>query len=311
MDIRIEGLRIDRQGRTLLDIPDLAIRESRVTAILGPNGAGKTTFLRVVAGLERPTAGSIHHAGQVAYAFQEAVFLRATMQRNLELGLALRGVAKGERADRARQAAADFGVGHILGRYPRGLSGGELQRFNFARACSLRAPVTLFDEPMSGIDGQARDRLLDELPALLRKFARTVLLVSHDRYEAFRLADDLVLLVGGKVRAAGPKGEVFRNPPDADLARMLGYTLLDHPSGLVAIPPQGLGVGTGRYTFGLLVEQVVDLGSHREALGTVGQTRLAVALPADRPPPVSGETIEIACDTAVTFDARQVAHEPR
>ncbi len=302
MDIHFEQLRLDRQGRTVLDIPDLVVKAGRVTAVLGSNGAGKTTLLRMVAGLEKPTAGRVHVEGKVAYAFQEAVFLRATMQRNLEVGLALRNVPRAERAERARLAATEFGVGHLLGRFPRGMSGGELQRFNFARALCLRAPVTLFDEPMSGIDGRSRERLIDELPGLLRKFARTVLLVTHDRYEAFRLADDLVLLADGKVRAAGPKGDVFRNPPDTDMARLLGYTILPTNGSLLAVPPLGLRVGEGKLTFMLQVDQVVDLGSHKEALGLVGDTRVALPLPPGLTPPPPGGLLAIGADSAVALD---------
>jgi ABC-type sugar transport system ATPase subunit len=305
--IRVEGLRVQRLGRTLLDIPALEFRGGRVTAILGPNGAGKTTLLRLIAGLERPTAGRVVLEGRVSYAFQEAVFLRATMRRNLELALALRGVPAPERAERAGGAASDFGVAHLLGRYPRGLSGGELQRFNFARACSLQAGITLFDEPMAGLDARARDRLIDELPGLLRRFARTVLLVTHDRYEAFRLADDLVVLVGGMVRAAGPKGEVYRDPPDAEVAELLGYTFLPWQGSMVAVPPTSLRIGTGRHGFTLLVEQVVDLGSHREVVGTVAEARIAMALPPDLPGPAPGESLEIGCDRALSFGSRMVA----
>ncbi|MBM3273648.1 MAG: ABC transporter ATP-binding protein [Candidatus Sericytochromatia bacterium] len=310
MDIAAVDLRIESQGRRVLDIPSLLIRDGRVTAILGPNGAGKTTLLRAIAGLEKGAAGSIrlgdqavepgYRAGRrVAFAFQEAIFLRATMRRNLELALELRGIPRSQRAEKASDAASHLGVRHLLDRHPRQLSGGELQRFNVARAISLEAPIALFDEPMSGIDGRAREQLADELPETLRRFTRTAVIVTHDRLEAFRLAQDVVVLLDGRVRAAGPKGEVFRDPPDAQVAHLLGYTILERPGGTLAVPPDALRIGAATWTFEMRVTAVADLGSRFEARGTVEGTPVALTLPPDAPQPVPGDKLMIGADSAL------------
>ena len=234
MEARIEGVHFAYGDRPVLDVPDLRFEAGRVTALLGPNGSGKSTLLRLLAGLERPRSGRVLIGGKpaprarssVAYAFQEAVFLSGSLRANLDLALRLRGLAPDERRSRLAEAAGACGVVHLLDRPANRLSGGEAQRANLARALALRAPLTLLDEPLAGFDERGRGQMLEELPALLRRFAGTAVLVTHDRDEALRLAADLVLLREGCVRAAGPKREVFASPPDPDTAELLGYTIL-------------------------------------------------------------------------------------
>jgi len=199
MDVRFSGVVFSRGERVVLDVPALTIDGDRTTAILGSNGAGKSTLLRLVAGLERPGAGQVTVAGNVcgsaaardavAYAFQQAVFLSGTVEANLELALRLRHVDGRLRRQRVRETAAACGIGELLDRRASSLSGGEAQRANLARALCLRAPVTLLDEPLAGLDGPARRGLLAELPGLLREFASTTLLVTHEPDEALRLSD--------------------------------------------------------------------------------------------------------------------------
>ena len=123
MDVQFDGVRVARGDRFVLDIPSLRVRGARTTAILGPNGSGKTTLLRLIAGLERPRAGGILIGGSpigprptVAFVFQEQVFLRQSVRENLELGLRLRGVERGETGDRAEEAARLLGIAHLMDR---------------------------------------------------------------------------------------------------------------------------------------------------------------------------------------------------
>ncbi|MCK6591430.1 MAG: ATP-binding cassette domain-containing protein [Polyangiaceae bacterium] len=217
MDVRVEGLRVERQGRLVLEIDELTIPGGKISAVLGRNGAGKTTLLRVLSGLLRPSAGSVRlgemmlwpsppPSARPSLAFQEPVFLRGTVRDNLELALSLRGVGEAERRTRAEEAARDLEVLHLLDRPARELSRGEGQRVSLARALSLRAPLTLLDEPLGALDAMVRARLLHELPRLLRARGGTAMIVTHDREEAFFLADYLIVLIGGRVRAAGDAG---------------------------------------------------------------------------------------------------------
>lgn len=307
MDVRIEGLTVIRGGRLVLDVAALTFASGRVTAILGPNGSGKTTLLRVVAALQRPASGRAILGGQpaaptrwtreaVAIAFQEPVFISGSLRANLDLALRLRRLPRPERSRRIDEAARSCGITHVLDRAADRLSGGEAQRASLARALALRAPVTLLDEPLSGLDGPARRDLLFDLPRLLREFATTTLLVTHERAEALRLADDLVVLVDGRVAAAGAKGEVFRRPPSPAVAAFLGHTVLAAEGGLVAIAPGALRPGSDGLAFSLHVTEVTDLGGDREAAGYIGETRVAVVLgPATAAP---GDTVAVAADPA-------------
>lgn len=309
MDITINGLTVERGRRKVLHIPALVIHHGRTTALLGPNGSGKTTLLRTIAALHRPVTGEVllgdlpvrgdrRTREAIAFAFQDPVFLTGTVAENLDTALRLRGVAAQRRRERITEVAGEFGITHLLGRSTRQLSGGEAQRANLARALCLRAPLTLLDEPLAGLDGPARTRLLDELPGLVRAFAETTILVTHERLEAFRLADDLAVIMEGSIRAAGPKGEVFRAPPDAEVAAFLGYTLLEQRSATVAIPPGALAPGRSRYTFEMTVEAVVDMGTHLEATGHVGETRVSVPAPEGIAP---GERIAVGSPTGIEY----------
>ena len=314
MEARLKGVQFAYGERIVLDAPDLRFVEGRVTALLGPNGSGKSTLLRLLAGLERPGSGSVLVGGRpapaarasVAYAFQEAVFLSGSLRANLDLALRLRGLRASERRSRLAEAATACGVAHLLDRAANHLSGGEAQRANLARALSLRAPLTLLDEPLAGFDERGRGQMLEELPALLRRFAGTTVLVTHDRDEALRLAADLVLLREGRVRAAGPKREVFAAPPDPDTAVFLGYTLLPTDAGLAGIAPGGLRPGPGDFTLSLQVEEVVDLVAGVEVIGRSGGRRIAVSFPRDLPLPAPGEQVLVgaSADMVVSFTER-------
>lgn len=290
MDVRFDGVRFRRGRRVVLDVPELAFAAGRVTALIGPNGAGKSTMLRLIAALERPDVGTVSIAGRtversretratIAYAFQDAVFIGGTLRSNIDLALRLRSLSREARVERIEEVAAACGIAPLLDRNAHRLSGGEAQRANLARALALRAPVTLLDEPLAGLDGPARRLLLQELPGLLGRFALTTILVTHDRDEALRLADDLVVLIDGRVRAAGPKGEVFRKPTDAETAAFLGYTMLQAEAGIVAVAPGELALaprGEDEVCFEMTVTSLVDLGTHWEAAGTINGTPVSV-----------------------------------
>lgn len=306
MDVLIDGLRFEREARVVLDIPSLQLRGDRTTAILGPNGAGKTTLLRLIAALERPAGGRIFadgtavHPGQnVAYVFQEHVFLRQSVRENLELGLRLRGVSRSERTERIDEAARLLGISHLLDRRADRLSGGEGRRASLARALCLRAPLVLLDEPLAGLDPPTYARLLDELPQLLDAFGATTILVTHDRQEALRLGQDLVVLVDGRVHAAGKKRDVVLNPTGTAAAEILGYTVLDTTAGRrVAVRTGALEPGPGVVEFWMVVEGLLDLVDHREIVGRIGDVRVHVTAPPTSDVPQPGARVLVHADRA-------------
>jgi hypothetical protein len=125
--------------------------------------------------------------------------------------------------------------------------------------------------------------------------------VTHDREEAFRLADQLVVLVDGVVLAAGPKSLVYRSPGNREVAELLGYTVLAHRGGLVAVPPSGLHLGRGTPGFVLTAERVVDMGNHLHLIGRIGQARVNLRLaPCDTPPP-PGAVLDVHAPGCVTL----------
>jgi ABC-type sugar transport system ATPase subunit len=312
MDVTLEGVTVVRGGRTVLDVASLTFLSGTTTAVFGPNGAGKTTLLRVVGGLERPARGAARIGGAAvgtrepspprsAFAFQEQVFLGGSVRRNLDLALALHRIPPDERLVRIAEVAGECRIAAVLDRPARQLSSGEAQRVNLARALALRAPVTLLDEPLSGIDRLARTQLLDDLPGLLATFAATTILVTHDREEAFRLADYLVVLVDGAVRAAGSKAAVFRAPTDAVVAELLGYTVLPSDGRLIAVPPGGLRLGVPAPAFTLVVERVVDMGNHPHVVGRVGTLRVDLRLGAGEPVPAAGAHLSVGAASYVVL----------
>ena len=290
MALEFNGVRVEHEGRLVLDIPSLRIQSGRTTAILGPNGSGKTTLLRVIAGLERPRAGhvrSTESAPTIAYVFQEHVFLRRSVRENLGLGLQWRGLKKDGIGRRVEDAARFLGVGHLLDRRADQLSGGEARRVSLARALCLQAPLVLLDEPLGGLDERTHLRLLDELPQLLTAFNATTLLVTHSRQEALRLAEDLVVIVQGRVYAAGNKRDVVTNPQVRTVAEVLGHTVITINGRSVAIPPGGLQMGPGGIEFTMSVDGVLDLVDHQEVAGRIGDAivRLRVPISIEAPKP--------------------------
>ena len=282
--VTLEEVRIERDGRVVLDVPRLAFGAGRTTAILGSNGAGKTTLLRVIAGLEWSGAGRVRFGGEpvrerrdLAYVFQEEVFLRESVRRNLELGLRVRGMASDERRQRVDDAAARVGVGHV----------------SLARALCLRSPVVLLDEPLAGLDEHAYARLLDELPRIVDAFQATTILVTHSGEEALRLAADLVVLVEGRVLAAGAARDVAANPRVPAVADVLGYAVLTSRSRRLAVPPGSLRAGPGQPEFTMVVDRVLDMIGATEVVGRIGDRVVRMPWPGAEPLPREGERLVV------------------
>jgi NitT/TauT family transport system ATP-binding protein len=178
-----------------LDRVDLEVAAGEFVCLVGASGCGKSTLLNLVAGLDRPTAGTVVSRGRVALMFQEAaLFPWLTVQGNVELALRLRGVRRGERADRAHSLLRVVHLEAFAKKRPHELSGGMRQRVAIARAFAQEADVLLMDEPFGALDAMTRDLLHDELEQLWEDRSFTVLFVTHNVREAARLGDRVVLL---------------------------------------------------------------------------------------------------------------------
>ena len=301
MDIRLQDVRVERNGRDILTIPSLDLPSGRRLAILGPNGAGKTTLLRLIAGLERPDSGSVLVGGDVAstrrqyasFMFQQDVFLRRSLLENLTLALAIRGVTGPPAQERAFESLTVFGIASLADRRADRVSGGESRRASLARALALRAPMLLLDEPMAGLDSGTYTRLLDELPPLIVRSGATTLVVTHEREEAFRLCDDLLVLVDGHVRAFGSKHEVACNPRHRGVAEALDYTILRFDNKTIAVPPGSLQVGSGTPEWRAAVEAVTDLVYEWDVAALLQEVRVHVRIPRGATPPRAGDVIDL------------------
>ena len=200
----------------------LTIAGGEFVAIIGPSGCGKTTLLNLLAGFERPSAGSIGCQGRVRMVYQEdGLFPWATVTENIELGL--RHIA--DRRERKRQIGELLKIIHIEGfehHYPRQLSGGMRQRVELARALAGGSDVLLLDEPFSALDYLTRFRMRNELARLLREMPRTAVLVTHDIEEAAQLADRIVVLtqrparIRREFRISTPRPRELTNPEVVD-----------------------------------------------------------------------------------------------
>ncbi|MGC1332795.1 molybdenum ABC transporter ATP-binding protein, partial [Pseudomonas sp.] len=202
-----------------LDV-DLQLPGRGVSALFGQSGSGKTTCLRCLAGLERASNAYIEVNGQVwqdsdrglflpphqrplGYVFQEAsLFAHLNVQRNLEFGW--RRIRATQRKVQLDQACTLLGIGHLLTRMPTHLSGGERQRVGIARALLSSPGLLLMDEPLAALDSQRKAEILPYLERLHSRLRLPVVYVSHSAAEVLRLSDHLVLLAGGRLRAAGP-----------------------------------------------------------------------------------------------------------
>jgi iron(III) transport system ATP-binding protein len=210
--------------------------------LLGPSGCGKTTTLRCIAGLEVPTAGRITVGDRVVYddasstfieperrnigmVFQSyAIWPHMTVGGNVGFPLSIAGVPKTEVAERTHAALELVGLGDLARRSAADLSGGQQQRVALARALVHEPQVVLFDEPLSNLDANLRERMRTELQLLQARLGFTAIFVTHDQEEALSLSDLIVIMNKGLVEQEGSPQEIFKNPATAFTARFLGYS---------------------------------------------------------------------------------------
>jgi tungstate transport system ATP-binding protein len=207
LPIRGHGLAFERGGRRLLDGIDIEIAGTGTLVIIGPNGAGKSLLVRVLAGLIEPTAGEVTWAGRpperrrapkIGFVFQRPVLLRRSAQANIEYALAVAGVARPRRAERAQAALARARLTHLAGSPARVLSGGEQQLLSIARALATAPEILILDEPTSNLD-PAATKAIEALLGVVRSEGTRIVLITHDLGQARRLADEVAFLHHGRM----------------------------------------------------------------------------------------------------------------
>ncbi len=213
---------------------DLAVPDHKFLALLGPSGCGKTTALRILAGLDMPTAGKVFIGERdvtrlqprdrdIAMVFQSyALYPQMTVAENIGYPLWIRGTSEAERKAKIGEVAAILEIGHLLDRRPRQLSGGQRQRVALARALVMRPKVLLLDEPLSALDKKLREQMQVELRRLQQAVGITFVLVTHDQYEALAMSDRIAVMFGGRIAQVASPKEIYQRPVNRQVADFLG-----------------------------------------------------------------------------------------
>jgi putative spermidine/putrescine transport system ATP-binding protein len=241
-DIRLAGVRKLYGDVAAVDGVDLEIRRGEFFTLLGPSGSGKTTCLRMIAGFERPDAGSIELAGDdvsrlppaerdVNTVFQDyALFPHMTVGENVAYGLKVKKVPKAERAERVDDALRMVRLEGYGDRRPSQLSGGQRQRVALARALVNRPRVLLLDEPLGALDLKLRQQLQVELKRIQSEVGITFVYVTHDQDEALTMSDRIAVMDGGHVLQVGSPRDVYEEPGSRFVAGFVGVSnLLELP----------------------------------------------------------------------------------
>ncbi len=270
----------------------LSIEEGELVVILGPSGCGKTTLMRMIAGLEKPTAGDIVIGNevvtqlpprdrQIAMVFQSyALYPHMSVYNNIAFPLKAQKQPRKAMKEKVEKTATLLGIDHLLERKPRQLSGGERQRVALCRALVKEPKVLLLDEPLSNLDAKLRAIARGELQQFQRKLGITTIFVTHDQIEAMAMGDRIVVMNAGKVRQVGTPQDVYDNSADTFVATFLGsppMNLLERGDFLVGFRPENFtptadARGNNLRTFPFKVEWVEHLGADRMIYGKVDGT---------------------------------------
>ncbi len=259
--IRLEGV-AKRWGDSVgVEHVDLEVERGEFVVLLGPSGCGKSTTLRLIAGLESPSAGRIWIDGKdvtglppaqrgLSMVFQSyALFPHLDVAENIIFGLKVRRIPKAQRRERLAEALHLTGLEGLEARRPSELSGGQRQRVALARAIVAGHPLCMMDEPLSNLDAKLRHSVRQDIRSLQRSLGMTVVYVTHDQTEAMGMADRIVLLKDGRIEQVGSPAELYQAPATAFAATFVGSP----PMSLMAVDalpdslrPSGQGAPVGR-----------------------------------------------------------------
>ncbi|HET8848393.1 MAG TPA: sn-glycerol-3-phosphate ABC transporter ATP-binding protein UgpC [Marinobacter sp.] len=275
-------------GKTeILPCVNLRIENGEFVVFVGPSGCGKSTMLRLIAGLEDPTAGDIEIDGEVVtdqspkergvgMVFQSyALYPHMSVYENIAFGLKLGKADKSRIREWVTRTAEVLQLDKLLERKPRELSGGQRQRVAIGRAMAREPKIMLFDEPLSNLDASLRVQMRTEIAKLHDRLRSTMIYVTHDQVEAMTLADKIVVLNGGNIEQVGTPYELYETPASLFVAGFIGSPKMnlmpgtvaagDNDSGAVTVDVRGLGaVPTTRSSAGLAPGSEVTIGIRPE-----------------------------------------------
>ena len=256
-DVRIEGLRKNYGAVAAVDGIDLEIARGEFFTMLGPSGSGKTTTLRMIAGFERPDAGTIELGGRdvsglppfdrdVNTVFQDyALFPHMSVQENVEYGLRVKKVPKAERRLKAEEALALVRLEGYGDRKPAQLSGGQRQRVALARAIVNTPRALLLDEPLGALDLKLRQELQIELKQIQQELGMTFVYVTHDQEEALTMSDRIAVFNRGRIEQVGTPAEMYEHPATQFVAGFIGTSnILQRDGRMFTVRPEKIRLST-------------------------------------------------------------------
>ena len=234
----------DKQSNVISNI-NVTIEPGEFFVLVGPSGCGKSTMLRMIAGLEDITGGTLKIGDievndlppskrDLSMVFQNyALYPHLSVEDNIQFGLHVKKIGKKERAKRTSEVAEMLGLTDYLKRKPRELSGGQRQRVALARAIVTEAPICLMDEPLSNLDAKLRAHMRSEIRQIQRRLGITMIYVTHDQIEAMTMGDRIMILHEGSIQQIGKPIDIYNNPANPFVATFIGS------------PPMNLATGVG------------------------------------------------------------------
>jgi putative spermidine/putrescine transport system ATP-binding protein len=249
MFLALTGIRKTFGAEAVVKDFNLKVERGELVTFLGPSGCGKTTTLRMIAGFETPTEGSIRIDGRdvthlsarrraIGMVFQAyALFPNMTVERNIAFGLKVAGKPASEIKARVDEMLALIKLSDLAGRFPHQLSGGQQQRVSLARALAPSPQILLLDEPLSALDARIRAGLREDIRALQQKLGITTIFVTHDQEEALSISDRIVVMNEGAIEQIGSPGDIYNRPRTRFVASFVGT--LNTLQGVVVDPAEG------------------------------------------------------------------------
>ncbi len=320
------------QTRAVDDV-SIDIAEGEFFAMLGPSGSGKTTCLRLIAGFEQPTSGTISIFGEdatglppykrnVNTVFQDyALFPHMTVGENVAYGLMIKGVARADREVSAKQALDMVKLSGFDQRRPAQLSGGQRQRVALGRALVNEPKVLLLDEPLGALDLKLREQMQEELKHLQRQLGITFVFVTHDQGEALSMADRVAIFNEGKIVQAGPPSEIYERPRSRFVADFVGSSNVmspefskahGGPNAWVSLRPEKINILTGnqkvvsnQFNAEGRITAIHYQGAMTRVVIDAKGTRLSATLPATSKTLAEGQTVRFiwAKDSLVEMES--------
>ncbi|MCJ8520088.1 putative spermidine/putrescine transport system ATP-binding protein [Pseudorhizobium tarimense] len=327
---------VTKQFGTFKAVKDvsLSVPDGTFVCLLGPSGCGKTTLMRMIAGLDLPTTGSVALGGEditqipthkrnLGMVFQSlALFPHLTVGENIAYALRIRGIDKAEQKKRVDELLAMIHLPGFADRSVGKLSGGQRQRVAIARALAISPKLFLLDEPLSALDAKLREAMQVELRQLQQRLGITTIVVTHDQREAMTMADTVVVMNGGEIRQAAAPVDIYRRPADSFVADFIGstnlipfqaddrgqasifgstiegFSLVGAKAGTISVRPEDVQIVTeDASSVTGTVAFIRDLGGTVETfIEAGGQQIIAVASPRARPDVTIGQTVGLRFD---------------